>query len=126
MVKKTCHTLELLNSNFRDRIYARITDLVLDEHETDAKNRTLTNSAYELTNPLEMVKKTCQSLESLNYDVRARIYSQITILVSDEHETDAKNRNLTNSASDLTNPLEMVKKTCHSLESLNYDFRATI
>ena len=30
------------------------------------------NSAYELTNPLEMVKKTCQSLESLNSDVRVR------------------------------------------------------
>ena len=28
-----------------------------DEHEIDAKNRTLTNSASELTNPLEMVKK---------------------------------------------------------------------
>ena len=28
-----------------------------EEHETDAKNRTLTNSASELTNPLEMVKK---------------------------------------------------------------------
>ena len=65
-------------------------------------------------------------MESLNYDVRARIYAQITILVPDEHETDAKNRNLTNSASDLTNPLEMGKKTCHSLESLNSDFRATI
>ena len=27
-----------------------------DEHETDMKHRTLTNSDYELTNPLEMVK----------------------------------------------------------------------
>ena len=27
-----------------------------DEHETDTKNRTSTNSASELTNPLEMVK----------------------------------------------------------------------
>ena len=44
-----------------------------DEHKTDAKNRTLMNSASELTNPLEMVKLTCQSLESLNSDVRARI-----------------------------------------------------
>ena len=30
------------------------------------------NSASELTNPLEMVKKTCQASESLNYDVGAR------------------------------------------------------
>ena len=81
-----------------------------DEHETDAKNRTLTNSTSELTNVLEMVKKTCQSLESLNYDVRARSYAQITILVPDEHEKDAKNWTLTNSDSELTNPLEMVKK----------------
>ena len=49
-------------------------------------------------------------MESLNYDVQARIYSQITILVQDEHETNAKNQTLTNSASELTNLLEMVKK----------------
>ena len=65
-------------------------------------------------------------MESLNYDVRARIYAQITILVLDEQVTDAKSRTLTNSASELTNPLEMVKKTCHSLELLNSDFRARI
>ena len=79
-----------------------------------------------LQNPLEMVKKTCHSLESLKSDFRARIYTQITNLVLDEHETDAKNRTLTNSASKLTNPLEIVKKTCHSLESLKSDFRARI
>ena len=61
-------------------------------------------------------------MESLNYDVRARIYAQITILVLDEHETDTKNRTLTNSASELTKLLEMVKKTCHFLESLNSVF----
>ena len=44
-----------------------------DEHETDSKNRTLTNSASELTNPLEMVKKPIQAFESLNSGVRARI-----------------------------------------------------
>ena len=31
--------------------------LGLDEHETDVKNRTSRNSASELMNPLEMVKK---------------------------------------------------------------------
>ena len=46
--------------------------LGLDEHETDAKNRTSMNSASELTNPLDMVKKTCQAFESLNSDIRAR------------------------------------------------------
>ena len=43
-----------------------------DEQETDAKNRTLTNSASELTNPLEMIKKTFHAFESISSDVRAR------------------------------------------------------
>ena len=43
-----------------------------DEHETDMKNRTLTNIASELTNPLVMVKKEIQAFESLNSDIRAR------------------------------------------------------
>ena len=92
----------------------------LNGHETDTKNRTSTNSASELTNPLEMVKKTCQAFESLNYDVRARSSN----LGLDEHETNAKNRTSTNSASELTNPLGMVKKTCQALESLNSDVLA--
>ena len=58
-----------------------------DEQETDAKNRTLTNSASKLTNPLE-----------------------ITIFGQDEQESDVKIRDITNSASQLTNRLEMVKK----------------
>ena len=41
-----------------------------DEHETATKNRTSMNPASELTNPLEMLKKTFQALESLNPDVR--------------------------------------------------------
>ena len=43
-----------------------------NEQETDAKNRTSRNLASELTNPLEIVKKTCETKESLNYDVGAR------------------------------------------------------
>ena len=43
-----------------------------DEQETDTKNPTSTNSASELANTLEMLKKTCQALESLNSDVRDR------------------------------------------------------
>ena len=43
------------------------------ENETDTKNRTSTNSASELTNPLELGKNTYQALESLNSDVRDRI-----------------------------------------------------
>ena len=71
-----------------------------------------------------MVKKKCQALESLNYDVRARSWAQITILGLDEHETYTKNWTSTNSGSELTYPLEMVKKTCQPLESLNSDVRA--
>ena len=57
MVKKICQALESLNSEVRDRSLLQISMLGQDEHETDTKNRTATNSAFELTNPLEMVKK---------------------------------------------------------------------
>ena len=57
-----------------------------------------------------MVKKTFQAFESINSDVRAKIKAQITSLGQDEHETDAKNRTLTNSDSELMNPFRMVKK----------------
>ena len=56
MVKKTCQTLELLNSDVRDRTEVEITMLGHDKHETDTQNRTSSNSASELTNPLDMVK----------------------------------------------------------------------
>ena len=55
-----------------------------------------------------MLKKTIQAFESLNSDVRARSYAQITILGLDEHETDTKNRTSRNSDSEHTKPLEMV------------------
>ena len=55
-------------------------------------------------------KQTCQALELLNSDVRDRNTHEMTMLGQDEHETDTKNRNSTNSASELTNPLKMVKK----------------
>ena len=121
MVKQTCQALDSLNSDVRDRSQLEITILGQDEHETDTKNLTSTYSASELTNPLEMVKKTCQALESLNHDIRDRSQLEITMLGQDEHETDTKKLASTNSASELTNPLEMVKKTCQALESLNHD-----
>ena len=52
-----------------------------------------------------MVKKTIQVFESLNSDVRARSWAQITILGLDEQELDAKNPTSRNSALELTNPL---------------------
>ena len=57
MVKKTCQAFESLNSDIRARREAQISISVPNEHETDAKNRPSTNLVYELTNPLEMVKK---------------------------------------------------------------------
>ena len=104
MVKKTIQAFESLNYDVRARCQAQITILGLDEHETDAKNLTSRTSDSELTTPLEMVKKTIQDFESLNYDVRARIQAQITISGLDEQETDAKNRISSNSDSELMNP----------------------
>ena len=43
-----------------------------DEQETDMKNWTSMNSASQLTNPLEMVKKPIEAFESLISDVQAR------------------------------------------------------
>ena len=48
---------ESLNSDVRAWSLAQITMLGLDEHETDVKNRTSTNSSFEVPSPLEMVKK---------------------------------------------------------------------
>ena len=56
-----------------------------DEQETDTKNRTSTNSASKLMNPLEMKKKTILAFESLNSDVRARSWALITMLGQDDH-----------------------------------------
>ena len=95
-----------------------------DEQEIDTENQTSTNSDSEHTNWLEMVKKKLQAFESLNYDVRATSQAQITILGQDEQETDAKSQTSTNLASQLTNPLEKVKKTIQAFESLNFKIRA--
>ena len=57
-------------------------------------------------------------MQSLNYEFRPKSYAQITILGQDEQEADTINRTSTNSASELTNPLELVKETCQDLESL--------
>ena len=95
-----------------------------DDHETDTKNRTLTNSNSELTNPLGMVKKRIQDFESLNSDIRVRSQAQITILGQDEREMDEENQTSTDLASQLTNPFEIVKKKFQAFESLNFDIWA--
>ena len=123
MVKKPIQAFESLNSDIRARSQAKITILAQDENETEAKIRTSTNLASQLTNPFEMVKKTFQAFESLNFEVRARSQSQIIILSQDQKDIDAKNWAARNSAYEITNPLELVNKTCHALESLNSDIR---
>ena len=107
--KKTIQAFESLNFDVRARSQARDTILGQDEQETDAKNWTSTNLVSQLTNPLEEVKKTFQAFESLNSDVQARSNAQITILVRGEHEVDVKNRTSTNSISEHTNPLQLIK-----------------
>ena len=82
----------------------------LDENETNAKNRTLRKSASELTNSLEMVKKRVRLWNRSILMSEVGVKPKFTILGLDEHETDAKNRTSRNSSSELTNPLEMVKK----------------
>ena len=57
-----------------------------------------------------MVKKKYSGIWIAKSDIRARSYAQITILDQDERETDAKNRTWMNLVSQLTNPLEMVKR----------------
>ena len=46
------------------------------------------------------------------------------ILGQDEQDTDKKNQTSKNSASELPNPLDLVKPTIQAFESLNYDIRA--
>ena len=76
--------------------------------------------------PLRNGTKTIQAFESLNSNVQARSRAQITILSQDEQETDAKNRTSTNLASQLTNPLALVKDTLKAFESLNFEVLARI
>ena len=116
------HAFQSLNSNVRGRIQAQIMILVPDEQETDTKNRTSTNEVLSSRTPLEIVKKTFQAFELINSNVRAKIQAKITILVSDEQEKDAKNRTSMNSASELVNPLEMVKKHVWLLNRSNLMF----
>ena len=82
----------------------------LDEYETDAENQISRNSTSELTNPLEMVKKHVRlsNRSIIMFELGTR--PKLRFLGLDEHETDAKNQTSRNSASELTNPLEMVKK----------------
>ena len=55
-----------------------------DAHETDAKNQTLTNSASELTNLLEMVKKHFMLLNrsflmsELGFRLKLRVWAKMS------------------------------------------------
>ena len=73
---------------------------------------TTRNSASDLTNPLEMVKKHVRLWN------RSILMSEIGVR-QDEHEIDTKNRTSTKSASEPTNPLEMVKNQFRLLNRSN-------
>ena len=94
------------------------------EHETDAKNRTSRNYDSELTNLLEMVKKHFRLLNRSIMMSELGVRPKLQFWAKFEHETDLKNRTSKNAASDLTNPLQMVKKTFQAFEALNSDVRA--
>ena len=90
------------------------------------KNLTARNSASEVTNPLEMVKKTCQASESLNYDVRARSYE-----LGPKYDVGPRWAGNRHEKSDFNEfsfwahqPLRNGKKTYQAFESLNSDVRA--
>ena len=92
-----------------------------DEHETDKKNRTSTNSAYEFPNPLEMVKNQLRLLNRLILMSEQGVRPKLRFLAQMSTKQTQKNLAARNSSSELTNPLEIIKKTCQALESLNYD-----
>ena len=95
------------------KLGVKFTIVGLDEHETDAKNWASRNSTSEHTNSLEMVKKKHVKLWNRSI-LMSELGVRFTILGLDEHATDVKNWTSRNPASELTNPLEMVKKTCQS------------
>ena len=92
-----------------------------DKQEADAKNRTSTNSASKLTIPLEMVRKHFMLLNRSILRSELVVSPKLQFLCQDEKNTDTKTCDARNSASELTSPLEIVKKTCQALESLNSD-----
>ena len=82
---------------------------------------TARNSAYELTNPLEMVKKNFRLLNrsilrsELGVSPKLQFYAKL-------RRTQTRKIGLQEiQLLSLSNLLKMVKKTCQTLESLNFD-----
>ena len=82
-----------------------------DEDETDTKNRTSTNSTSELTNPLEMVKKHFKLLNLSILMSEVGVRHKLRFWAQMSSKQTQKSDNSMNLASQLTKPLEMVKKT---------------
>ena len=93
-----------------------------DEHETDTKNRTLTNSSFELTNPLSMVENQFNLLNRsiLKFELGVRPKLRFwTEMSSNRHKkSDSKEFSL-----GAHEHLRNGKKTCQALESLNSELQ---
>ena len=74
------------------------------------KNQTSTNSASELPNPLEMVKKTCKALDLSILMFELGVIRKLWFWAEMSRKQTRKNLTWSYSASEITNPLEMVKK----------------
>ena len=81
-----------------------------DDHETDTKNRTSTNSTSQITNPLEMVKNQFSLFNRSIMMSELGVRPKLRFAVQMSSKQTQKNLTARNTASELTNPLEMVKK----------------
>ena len=78
------------------------------EHETDTKNRTSTNSVYEFTNCLEMVKTQLRLLNRLILMSEQGVRPKLRFFAQMSTKQTQKNLTARSSSSELTNPLEII------------------
>ena len=94
-----------------------------DEHEIDTKNRTLMNSASELTNPLEMVKKHVllwnRTILMFELGVRSKLRCWAKISIRQTRKSGFNELSFR-----AHEPLRNGKKTIQASESLNFDVPA--
>ena len=81
-----------------------------DEDETDTKNQNSTNSAYELTNPLEMVKSQFRLLNRSSLMSELGVMPKLRFWAQMSSKQKQKNMTARNSTSELSIPLERGKK----------------
>ena len=75
--KKIYQALESLNSDVCDRSYVQITMLGQNEHETDTKNLTLTNSSSELTKNISRLLNRLISRSELGVSPKLQFWAKM-------------------------------------------------